>query len=88
MVQDPSWKSLPKLTDYVDYEDLIPKEDLLAVVKLYEAALRRYAKRNNWRYEVVDSYSGALSVFDWEGDEDDPWQIAENAIREAQRKLE
>lgn len=45
-------------------------------------ALAHYADRSRWRKEVIDSYSGECSLFDWPGDlADEPWEIAEKALQ-------
>lgn len=44
-------------------------------------ALKAYANPDNWKPTVVDSYSGEVWVFDWDGDlGDDPTAIAREAL--------
>ena len=58
-------------------------ERLQARVELLEKALRLYANEDNWRGEVIDSYSGEVSVFDCDGDlQDEPYEIAQAALQE------
>lgn len=44
-------------------------------------ALEWYADKSAWRGEVLNSYTGEVSIFDWPGDlGDEPWEIAANAL--------
>jgi len=46
-------------------------------------ALGHYADKGAWTKTVLDSYSGDVDIFDWDGDlADEPWEIAEKALRE------
>ena len=45
-------------------------------------ALGHYADKSAWTTVVLDSYSGEVDIFDWDGDlGDEPWEMAERALR-------
>ena len=57
------------------------RENSLQVAKL-EAALKHYGKGAAWSTTVIDSYSGEVTLFDWDGElQDDPWGVAEAALK-------
>lgn len=88
-------------TSTIDYvngreDENVRLRDLIMALTEAVEAIEFYAAENGNKFQtkwendhVCDSYSGALSTFDWDGDlQDEPWEIARKAKERLKQKLE
>ena len=70
------------MASIVDEMRLLDGVDNLTEIERLRTTLGYYSDKSAWTKVVLDSYSGEVDIFDWDGDlGDEPWEMAERALR-------